>query len=311
MRIVFFGTGNFGVPSLKKILLSDHDMVLAVTRPDSVSGRGWKRRATPVRSVLEKVSPATDILQPEDLSDPGFLSRLERARADIFIVIDYGKILKQDVLRIPSRYCLNLHPSLLPKYRGPAPINHAILNGEKETGNTVIRMDERMDAGPVISSEKTAIGQNEDAAGLFEKLADKGADLLLKSLGRIEEGKEVFTAQDEREASYAPKLRKDQGRIEWGTDAREIANRLRAFKPWPGIYTYTGGKSLKIIEAVAEETPAGVSVPATVISTESGLVVSSGKGALRILRLQPEGKRVMTWDEFLRGHSLPVGTILG
>ena len=311
MRIVFFGTGDFAIPSVKRLLGSGHDMVSAVTRPDTRMGRGWKVQPAPIKAILEKTSPGMNVLQPEDLSDKVFMSSLEEARADVFVVIDYGCILKKDILDMPEKYCLNLHPSLLPRYRGAAPINRAILAGEKETGNTVIRMNERMDAGDIVSQETTAIGEYEDAVSLSERLAQSGAELLIKTLDEIAGGKEKLTRQEEEKATYAPKLRKSEGRIDWNEDASSIVLKVKAFRPWPGAYTYLNGKALKVSQAAVEAISRADIPPGSVVSAGPGLVVSAGKGAVRIAVLQSEGKKPMTSDEFLRGHDISKGTTLG
>lgn len=311
MRIVFFGTGDFGVPAVKRLLGSGHDMLLAVTRPDARTGRGWKVQPAPIKAILEKTAPWMNVLQPEDLSDKAFLSFLEKARADVFVVVDYGNMLKKEILDMPKKYCLNLHPSLLPRYRGSSPVNRAILEGEKETGNTVIRMNERMDAGEIISRETTAIGEHEDAVSLAERLAQSGAELLIKTLDEIDAGTEQLTPQEEEKATYAPKLRKSEGRIDWNEDASFIVRKVKAFKPWPGAYTYLNGKILKIAQASVEYVSPEQGTPASVICAGPPLVVSAGKNAVRIAVIQPEGKRPMTSDEFLRGHDISKGTTLG
>jgi len=311
MRIVFFGTGDFGVPAVKRLLGAGHDMVLAVTRPDTRMGRGWKVKPAPIKAILEKTAPGMNVLQPEDLSDKDFLSFLEGARADVFVVIDYGSMLKKNILDMPKKYCLNLHPSLLPRYRGASPINRAILEGDEQTGNTVIRMNERMDAGDIISRETTAIGEHEDAVSLSERLARSGAELLIKTLDEIAAGTEKLTPQDEEKATYAPKLRKSEGKIDWNQDARSIVLKVKAFKPWPGAYTYLNGKMLKITQASVEDVSSADVSPGSVISAGPALVVSTGKSAVRIAVLQPEGKRPMTSDEFLRGHDVSKDTKLG
>ena len=310
MKIVFFGTGDFGIPALKRLLNSGHDIAAVVTQPDKRKGRGWKVQPTPIKAILEKTVPGMTVLQPEDLSDENFMSYIAGSGADVFVVIDYGKILKSDILDMPGKYCVNLHPSLLPKYRGAAPVNRAILGGEKETGITVIKMNKKMDAGDIISQEKLAIGEHEDVAGLFDRLSQSGAELLLKTLDQIAEGKERLVHQEEKEATYAPKLQKSEGKIDWELDASEIALRVKGLQPWPGAYTYLDGRVLKVLQAAAEDAVGVDAPPGTVISAESKLIVSAGKGAVRIGRLQPEGKKAMPSDEFLRGHDVSRGTVL-
>jgi methionyl-tRNA formyltransferase len=311
MKIVFFGTGDFGMPALKKLLNSGHDIAAVVTQPDKRKGRGWKVQPTPIKAILEKTAPWMPVFQPEELSDKDFLSHMAGIGADVFVVIDYGKILKSDILDMPGKYCVNLHPSLLPKYRGAAPVNRAILGGEKETGITVIKMNERMDAGDIILQEKMAIDEYESVVDLFGRLSQAGADLVLKALDEIGQDRERPIAQKEEDATYAPKLQKAEGKIEWARDASDIVLKVRGLQPWPGTYTYLDGKLIKVLQAAAEEMPEGETSPGQVISAVSKFIVSAGKGAVRIARLQPEGRKAMTSDEFLRGHDVYQGKVLG
>ncbi|MFA6636030.1 MAG: methionyl-tRNA formyltransferase [Candidatus Omnitrophota bacterium] len=311
MRVVFFGTGRFGIPVLKSLLRSSHNTLAVVTRPDARKGRGWNVTPTPVKDIVEKTAPETAVLQPVKLADKSFIEDLRSFNADIFVVVDYGRILPREVLEIPGKYCLNLHPSLLPLYRGPAPVNRAILEGDSVTGNTVIRMNERMDSGDIILQDRTDIGEHDTSDVLSEKLSVKGAVLLLKAVDLIASGKEEFTAQDESKATYAAKLERPEGRIEWTLPADEICLKVRGLRPWPGTYTYLGGKVLKIIQAAACDGPDGEFTPGQVLVSETKLIVKTGRGALRVGKLQLEGKKAMTSDEFLLGHKDLAGTVLG
>lgn len=300
MRIIFFGTGKFAIPSLKRLMNSRHEVLAVVTLPDAKSGRGMNPRPTPVKAFIEQAAPAIPVFQPGKVNDKKFTDPLRLLEADVFVVIDYGSKLSKELLGLPAKYCVNLHPSLLPKYRGASPVNWAILSGDKETGNTVIKMAEQMDAGDIITQKATAIGDDEDAVSLEERLSQAGAELLADTLEAIEKGEERPVKQDESKASYAPRLQKKQGRIDWSEDAAIIERKVRGMKPWPGTFTYLNKKLLKIHGARITDTGSNAGKPGTFEDT-AGFIVRTGKGALQITRLQPEGKRVMTAEEFLRG----------
>ena len=310
MRIVFFGTGEFALPALKRLMKSGHEIAAVVTQPDRKRGRGWNVRPTPVKAFAEQVAPGIAIFQPERTSEEEFTMHLKDKNADLFVVIDYGQLLDKEVLQIPRKYCVNLHPSILPKYRGASPVNWAILNGEDETGNTVIRMDARMDAGNIILQETIAINSRENADDLEKRLSATGAELVIKALELIEAGKERFLEQDEKKATYAPKLKKEQGEVSWEAQAAEVIRKIRGMQPWPGAFTYLDGRCMKITEAVEDTAEAKGAKPGAVLN-EKTFVVNTGEGAVRISRVQLDGKKVMTTEEFLRGHKLSAGTVLG
>lgn len=310
MRIVFFGSGEFGLPTLKKIFESRHEVAAVVTQPDKKKGRGWNVQAAPFKAYMEGSWPGIMVLQPEKLSDPGLLPDLARLGADVFVVIDYGQFLTKEVLAIPKKYCVNLHPSLLPKYRGAAPVNRALMAGEKITGNTVIKMDERMDAGEIILQEETAVRDDEDAVSLSARLADSGAVLLIKTLDLIEKGGEKLVLQDDKAVTFARKLSKEEGLIDWTKDPEDILRKIRGAQPWPGAFTYLGGKMIKIFKArrteyIFHDSPAGAVVD------PKRLIVCAGDGFIQIDELQVEGKRAMSVPEFLRGSRIEKGKILG
>jgi len=274
MRLIFFGTGKFGVPTLKKLFSSGHEIAAVVSQPDKPKGRGWNVQPTAIKAVTEKLSPGLDILQPENTSDNDFMKYLKGKDPDLFVVIDYGKFLKKELLDIPRKYCINLHPSLLPKYRGAAPINWAILNGEQETGATVIKMNERMDAGNMITQEKLDIGGNDTAEDLSIKLSQLGADL-----------------------------------VYWTKSALEVTRKVRGMQPWPGAFTVLEGKTLKIKKASIAE-PEDKGYPPGTICDEKKFIITAGEGAIQVQELQLEGKKTMQVHEFLRGHSIKRGASL-
>ncbi|HNX91108.1 MAG TPA: methionyl-tRNA formyltransferase [Candidatus Omnitrophota bacterium] len=310
MKIIFFGTGKFGIPTLRKILNDQkYHVELVVTQPDSKKGRGMNVVPTYVKAFIEQASPATPVSQPVDIKDPSFIKELKTFKADVFVVVDYGQILRKEVLASPAKFCINLHPSLLPKYRGAAPVNWAIMNGETETGVTVIKMDEGMDSGSIMAQEKIRVSDDENAERLSERLSQSGADLIIKVLGQISEGKENFTEQDAKRVSFAPRLKKQDGEIDWKAPAIMIFRKIIALQPWPGAYTKINGKALRVIEARVTASQENVP-PGTVISEEE-FIVKAGENAIILDTVQLEGKKTMSKWEFLRGHKLNKGVVLG
>ncbi len=310
MKIIFFGTGKFGLPSLKKLFGSKHDMVAVVTQPDKKRGRGWNMLPTSIKAFAEQAAPGIEILQPEEAKDAEFLEILREKNADVFVVIDYGQYLTKEILDMPEKYCVNLHPSLLPKYRGASPIPWAILNGETKTGNTLIKMSGKMDAGDIILQAETDIGEDENTPKLSSRLAQMGAELLLRALDGIKADNIHPEKQDESQVSYAPKLQKQDGKVDWARPAVDIIRQVRALQPWPGAFTLLNGKTLKISTA---EIAFGIeegSVPGTIVDVRE-FIVKTLSGAIRINALQLEGKKEMTTREFLKGHKLIIGTMLG
>jgi methionyl-tRNA formyltransferase len=310
MKIIFFGSGEFGITALKRLLDSDHDIAAVVTQPDKAKGRGYGVLPTPIKAMLEQKAPEIDVLQPEKASDPGFISDIRNTGADMFVVVDYGQILKKELLDIPLKGCVNLHPSLLPKYRGAAPINWTIINGEQETGNTVFFMDERMDAGDVVAQEKMTIGKDEPATSLFARLSQQGTELLVKALDAIENDSFTRRPQDGKAVTLAPKLKKADGEIDWKLPAEAIVRRVKGLQPWPVAYTYLGGKLLKIFDAEAVMDFSGAVTPGQVID-DGDIVVKAGTDAVKVNTLQLEGRQKLTARDFLMGYKLDRGKILG
>jgi len=310
MRIIFFGTGNFGIPTVKRLINSEHDLLAVVTQPDKHSGRGWNMQAAPVKAFIEKAAPGMDVLQPVKVSETSFIDEMKALSADIFVVVDYGQLIPERLLNIPSGTCINLHPSLLPRYRGASPVNYAILNGDIEAGNTVIRMDAQMDSGDIVLQDEMLISEKETAPELHERLSQGGAELVLKAVELIESDEAIYEAQKDEEATYAPRLVKQDGLVDWKNSAVEIERQVRAMQPWPGAFTLWGGKTLKIFDSeIVCDVPAKAS-PGSVIDTTE-LIVATGEGSIRIKNLQIEGKKRMSATEFLRGYSIDEETVLG
>ena len=308
MRIVFFGTAQFAVKTLERLVESSHDVVAVVTQPDRPKGRSLKLMAPAVKESALKHG-LTDIYQPEIL-DNEFTNTLKQYNADVFIVIAYGHILKQDVLDIPKYYSINIHASLLPEYRGAAPINQAIIDGQTITGVTAIKMNEKMDQGDIVGIAKTEINLQDDAMSLAIRLSDIGADLLIESLDKIEKGEDDSTQQDESKATYVKKMRKEDGLIDWTKEAKQINNLVRGVVPWPGAYTLLSNKTLKIwkTEFIEDknDVPGKVERP-----DKQTVLVGTGKGMLKLVEVQPEAGKRMNISAYLRGHDIPQGTILG
>lgn len=308
LRIVFMGTPEIAGESLRALIQSGRFQLLAVVcQPDQPRGRGLKLQPPPVKEIAarEKIP----VLQPARVRDENFLRELRGLQPDVVAVTAYGQILPHGVLDLPRYGCLNVHASLLPRYRGAAPIQWAILNGETETGVTIMQMDAGLDTGDIVAQEKTPIQPGDNAQSLHDRLGRLGAELLVKTLPDYAEGKITPRPQPPAGVSYAPKIRKSDGTIDWKQPADAVWNRVRAMVPWPGAFTHLPGESglclLKIWEA---ETAAQSGAPGRVLSAgPDGIVVACGAGALRIRSLQREGGKRLSAREFLAGHALRPG----
>jgi methionyl-tRNA formyltransferase len=307
LNIIFMGTPDFAVPSLKALHHSDHRIKLVVTQPDRPKGRGRKMVAPPVKQVASAYGYAC--AQPDRVTDPAFAGMLTDYAPDLFVVIALGHILPEKLLKIPRLGAVNIHASLLPKYRGPAPIQWAIINGDKETGVTTMLMDKGMDTGAILLSDRTLIRPDDTTAELQDRLADMGAGLLIETLAQLAAGSLQPRRQDHQQATYAPLLKKADGRIKWQTSAKAIEAFVRGMSPWPGAFTFAGEKRFKILKAdtIAAQ---GDQPPGTVvIGFPDELRVATGEGILSILEIQgASGKRLQIRD-FLRGNPIEVGTV--
>jgi methionyl-tRNA formyltransferase len=301
MKVVYFGTSDFAVPPLAAIA----DRVsLVVTQPDRVSGRGMKEsRPSPVkRFALKRDLP---VETPEKSRAPEFVERLQALRPDLFVVASYGQILSRRLLDVPKHGCVNLHASLLPKYRGAAPIQRAIENGDIYSGITLMQMEEGLDTGPIISYETTAIGPNETAGELHDRLADLAARLIEGWLPVLARGEYRGEPQDESEASYAKKLDKTDAKVTFDKSAKEIYNKIRAFSPHPGAFFYDLRGTVQIVEA--RPVDAGEGFQGQVISVKPELVVGCAQGSVRLLTLKPEGKKAVSGVDYANGKRLRPG----
>jgi methionyl-tRNA formyltransferase len=306
------GTPGFAVPALEYLIRSEYEVVAVYTQPDRPEGRGRTLAQSPVKK--KAVEHGLEVLQPSSLRDKTEVERLAAIRPDVIVVAAYGQILPREILDIPEFGCINIHPSLLPRYRGATPIPAAILSGDADTGVTIMQMDAGMDTGPTLSQIVVEIEPGDTTASLTVKLAEAGARLLGETLPKWLDGDITPQPQDDSRATYTEPITKKDGEIDWRMPADEIWRRVRAFYPWPGCYTRWRGKLLRIQEAVPLHKDASV-VTGQVTALRSGqpavIGVGTGKGILGLIRVQLEGKRAITTDEFVRGHRDFVGDVLG
>jgi methionyl-tRNA formyltransferase len=305
MRIAFMGTAELAVPCLGAVAkMPGHEVIAVITQPDRPKGRDLNPVAPPVKVAGERLG--IPVRQPLKIREPAAIDSLRAARPDLVIVVAYGQILPKAVLEIPPLGCVNVHASLLPRWRGAAPIPYAILHGDRETGVTTMYMDERMDTGDIILQRSEFISDDDTSATLHDRLAKLGAEVLGETVGLIAEGKAPRAKQDEAQATYAKKIVKEDGRIDWGRSAVEIERQIRAYNPWPSAYTQLGGLTLKIWKAQVVENAAGK--PGEILTD---FVVATGQSGLRVLELQPANGKRMAVDAFLRGHPVNTGAVMG
>ena len=305
-NIVFMGTPEFAVPTLKGLHQSRHHILQVVTQPDRPKGRGRKVMPTPVKEAATRFGYS--VVQPKSLRSEGFAQSMRLLNPDLFVVVAFGHILRKGLIQIPKYGAINIHASLLPKYRGPAPIQWAIINGEAETGVTTIFMDEGMDTGDILMANTTEILPTDTAETLHDRLATLGADLLLETLQGLSEKRLKPTAQNQNHATYAPLLKKEDGRIRWDMPAKSIAAIIRGMNPWPGAFAFHKELRLKIYSAEALEV-ATSEMPGVVLDGFADeLRVATGEGALSILEIQWASGKRLPIDAFLRGYPIPPGT---
>ena len=303
------GTPDFAVPSLKALVGAGHEVCGVFTQPDKPKNRGMKLQQSPVKQYA--LESGLMVYQPAKMRDGEALGILRELEPDLIAVAAYGKILPVDILELPRLGCVNVHSSLLPRYRGAAPINRAILNGEDETGVTIMAMAEGMDTGDILAQVVTPIGINENAAQLFDRLARMGADLLVETIKGLEAGTVRPVPQDESRASHAPMLSREQSPMDWGRTARQLHDQVRGLYPWPSATAELDGVRCKVLRTALPGETAG-KVPGTVLRADKkGLrIVCGDGGVLDILELQPDGKKAMAAAAFLLGHPIPAGTVL-
>lgn len=303
-RIVFMGTPDFAVPALRR-LLERYEVTGVVTQPDRPAGRSRRVQESPVKQVA--VAAGVPVFQPEKLRRPEAIEALKAFPADVYVVAAFGQILPQAVLDLPPFGSLNIHASLLPRWRGAAPINAAIRAGDHETGITIMKMDAGLDTGPILTQHAIPIVYNETAQTLHDKLAELGGDLLMQTLPGYLNGEIAPRPQDDSEATFAPRLEKQQGHIDWTQSAVEIERMVRAFTPWPGTFTGWNGKQLKILAGHVLD---GSAAPGVVVARDGGAAIGTGAGVFAPSQVQLEGKSAMAIEDFLRGHADFAGAAL-
>lgn len=309
MRIVFMGTPDFSATVLNALCESGNTPLAVVTRADKPAGRGNEIRMSAVKKLA--ISKGLEVLQPEKLSDEVFFARLKELAPDIIIVVAYGRILPEAVLNLPEYGCINAHASLLPKYRGAAPMQRAIMDGEEETGVTIMKMDKGLDTGDMILTVKTPITELDNLETVHDRLAELSGKALIEALTLIEDGKATYTPQNGDEATYAEKILKDDEKIDLARSAKSISRQIRALTPFPYGYCIYNGKMIKIIEAHTEDADTDGNACGEVISVKNGEIkVATGKGILVITRVFPESKRRMSALDFINGSKIKPGDIL-
>ena len=308
MRIVFMGTPDFSVPALEALVKGGHQVIAAVTQPDKPKGRGKAVLMTPVKEkALEMGIP---VYQPVKVREPEFVKTLADLAPDVIVVVAFGQILPKSILEIPRYGCVNIHASLPPKYRGAAPIQWAVIDGEKETGVTTMFMNEGLDTGDMLEKEVVPLDPKETGGSLHDKLSAVGGRLILSTLKGLEDGTLKGTPQTDEGSCYAKMLKKSLGDIDWTMDGAAIERLIRGLNPWPSAYTSLHGKTLKIWDADVTDREYGVE-PGTVAEvSKDQLIIQTGKGSLSVRSLQLEGKKRMDIQDFLRGYSLEKGTVL-
>ena len=316
LKIIFMGTADFGEPFLEKLVDIKENQVMVITQPDRPQGRGRKILPTPIKKIA--LNKGLEVFQPENINDEESTKKIKEFNPDIILVVAYGQILSGHILNIPKIGCINIHGSLLPKYRGAAPINRAIINGEKETGITFMFMKEKVDTGEIIFQEKIDILPDETCGELYNRLSDLSARSLPKLLEKIKSGKIERIPQDNKLATFARKMNKEDGKIDWNDKGEKVYNLIRGTIPFPGAFTYYKGRKLKItlvrfLDDYQDEADTGSPKPGRVVKTEkdSILISTKDKGIIKILKLVPAGSKELTANQFVNGYKIKVGEVLG
>lgn len=310
MKVIFMGTPDFSVGTLEALIEAGHEVVLAVTQPDKPKGRGKEMQFTPVKECA--IKHGIPVYQPKKVREVKCIEELKKYQADVCVVVAFGQILPKEILEMTSYGCINVHASLLPKYRGAAPIQWAIINGETVSGVTTMQMDEGVDTGDMLEKVEIVLEKNETGGSLHDKLAEAGANLCVQTLAGLEKGEIVPEKQGQSPTAYARMLDKQLGNINWESSAEEIERLIRGLSPWPSAYTQWNGKTMKIWEAEVVERADTADAPGIIIEvTKQAFAVQTGKGVLKIKALQIPGKKRMEADAFLRGYQVKEGEHLG
>lgn len=308
MKIIFMGTPDFAVGTLEALVEAGHEVVLAVTQPDKPKGRGGKMQYTPVKEAALK--HGIPVFQPKKVREAECVEELRKYEADVMVVVAFGQLLPKEILEMTPYGCINVHASLLPKYRGAAPIQWAVINGEEVSGVTTMQMDEGLDTGDMIQKTEVVLAKDETGGSLFDKLAEEGAKLCVQTLKALETKTATWEKQGESTTEYARMLDKKIGNIDWSKSAVEIERLVRGLNPWPSAYTDWDGKVMKIWEATVSDAQTEEE-PGTIVKVEKdGFYVQTGDGQLKVCALQIPGKKRMEADAFLRGYQMKKGTVL-
>lgn len=310
MKIVFMGTPDFSVRALEALIEAGHEIAAVVTQPDKKKGRGGQVQYTPVKEAALKHNLV--VYQPVKVRDEEFVNILREIAPEVIVVIAFGQILPKEVLELPAYGCINIHASLLPKYRGAAPIQWAVIDGEEKTGVTTMQMNEGLDTGDILETIEVVIDKKETGGSLFDKLSDAGANLIVRTLNHVKEGKVHPVAQDDSKSNYAKMLTKELGNIDFGKSAAEIERLIRGLNPWPSAYTTFRGKTLKIWEAEVITDKEYPGEPGQIVDFDKAcFYVKTGDGCLQVNELQLEGKKRMETEAFLLGYKPSKGEMLG
>lgn len=310
MKVVFMGTPDFSVGTLEALIHAGHEVVGVVTQPDKPKGRGKAMQATPVKEAA--LAHNLPVYQPVKVRDEEFVETLRSLKPDVIVVVAFGQIITKEILELPRYGCINVHASLLPDYRGAAPIQWAVINGEKESGVTIMRMDEGLDTGDMIAKTVVVLAEQETGGSLFEKLSAAGAKLLVETLVSLQNGTAVYEKQPEESPTpYAAMIRKQMGLVDFAKAADEIERLIRGLNPWPSAYTHLNGKTLKLWQAFVAAEQSGMPVGSVVRTDKQGIWVQTDDNLLCITDIQMEGKKRMKAEVFLRGYNIEIGTVLG
>lgn len=300
MRVIYMGTPDFAVGCLEEIIKAGHEVVLVVTQPDKPKGRGKSMQFPPVKECA--IAHGIEVYQPTKIREQQSIEFLTKYKPDIIVVAAFGQILPKEILDLPEYGCINVHASLLPKYRGAAPIQWAVINGEEKSGVTIMKMDEGLDTGDIISREIVVLDKDQTGGSLFERLAETGAKLCVKTMEDIKNGTATYTPQVDEESTHTTMIHKGLGKIDWTKSAKEIERLIRGLNPWPSAYTYLDGKTLKIWKAALSDKDIKAVPGSFFLEGKGEFLVATGEGILSLKEVQMEGKKRMAAEEFWRGY---------
>jgi len=309
MKIIFMGTPDFSVGTLEALVEAGHEITLVISQPDRPKGRGHELQPTPVKEAALRLG--LEIFQPVKIREEAAVQRIRDTEADVIVVVAFGQLIPKSILEMKKYGCINVHASLLPKYRGAAPIQWAVIDGEKESGVTIMQMDEGLDTGDMLLKRALTLEEKETGGSLFEKLSALGASLCVEALAKLEKGQLIPQKQGETTTDYAKMLTKDMGKLDFSRPAEELERLIRGLNPWPSAYTRLAGKNLKVWAADSCEEQAAGACGEIVKVTKNAVYVACGQGSLKITELQLQGKKRMDTAAFLRGYSLEKGTRRG